>query len=561
VNISAIIRHPRRERIRQRARHAIPHLAVKNKSAEAEGNGEDVSRANVLPIACCVVALGLGLRLAYYLINPAFTTDESLLALNLLHRSYGGLVDKLDFNQAAPLGFLFGQKLGIRVFGTSEYAMRLFPLASSVLATLLFYPVAARFVDRKPALYALGFFALSGTVLAYAATNKQYSVDVGATLALFGVAVLALNRLRWFELMLLTVVGGIAVWFSHPAIFVLAGAVSVLLLQSLFQGNLHRSLKLSIVVVVLLASFATSYLLMRSSLEHVQASFASDSAARPTTGGGIASDVGTVRSLLGIPHFGFAVRNALTLLGVCLCFVGFVVLFTRRRKYALLLVAPIPFVLLASAIGRYPVYPRTLLFLVPLLFILVGNGVHFLLESKRPLAIRLTGGVAFATLLIALGVAPVNHLRLRDGAEPKHAMRYLAANERPGDSLYVFSHFQYDFRYYLECGCFARASLVRRAKKLWPRLPAEGSLEQWSPALRSDPPWLVIGRSAGTIPNDYRPDLAALRGRQRVWILIAATPSGSREALLSMLNDIGRPKLTFGANNDVASVYLYDLSR
>jgi hypothetical protein len=302
---------------------------------------------------------------------------------------------------------------------------------------------------------------------------------------------------------------------------------------------------------------------MRSSLEHLQASFAGDSAARTTTGGGIvsASNVGTIRTLLGIPHFGFAVRNGLTLLGTCVGLVGFVALFTRSRKHALLLVAPIPFTLLASAIGKYPVYPRTLLFLVPPLLILVGNGIHVLVESKRSLVARLAGGVAFATLVIAIGVAPVNHLRLRDGAEPKHAMRYLAADQRPGDSLYVFSRFQYDFRYYQECGCFARASLVRRAQRLWPLLPAEGSREQWSPALKSDPPRLIIGRSAGTVPHDYRADLAVLRGRPRVWVLIAATPSGSRAALLSLLNEMGRPKLTFGANSDVASVYLYDFSR
>jgi hypothetical protein len=112
-----------------------------------------------------LVALGVALRLAYYLANPALSSDEAALALNLMHRSYGELFQQLDVNQAAPPGFLLVQKFAINAFGPGPYILRLFPLVGGVAALLLFYPVSRRFVGRRAALVGLGLFAISEPLL------------------------------------------------------------------------------------------------------------------------------------------------------------------------------------------------------------------------------------------------------------------------------------------------------------------------------------------------------------------------------------------------------------
>ena len=47
-------------------------------------------------------------------------------------------------------------------------------------------------------------------------------------------------------------------------------------------------------------------------------------------------------------------------------------------------------------------------------------------------------------------------------------LRYLAREERPGDTLYLLYTSQYAFRYYLECGCFDAVTGRNRSEGVWP---------------------------------------------------------------------------------------------
>jgi hypothetical protein len=516
-------------------------------------------------IVYSLVALALVLRLAYYLIDPTLSTDEAQLALNLRHRSYSGLVEPLDFNQAAPIGFLFAQKLVIGAVGGSEYALRLFPLLSALAASLIFYPVATKFVGRSASRFALALFVVSELLLVYGATTKQYSSDVAVTVALYGTALWVTGTWLRRQIVILALVGAIAVWFSHPAIFVEAGISSVLILESLLGRRWRRVLNLVLVSAVWLMSFASFYLFTHASYTYLQQSFVGNAAVLGSTDtwdGESRAKVygGIVRALFGIPHFGFVLRNSLSLIAILLCVTGFIALLMRQRTRALLLIAPALFALLASALGRYPLFTRTLVFLIPALVITLAYGLQFLTQHAPVRWMKIAAGVGFSAVLIAAAVTPANHLRQQEGTELKQAMRHIADNQRPGDSLYVYAAAQYDLRYYLECGCFASRPTVRRARALWPLHPAPGGLDQSSPTMRSVLPWLVVGNSTSDVPSEYEPDFTHLLGRRRVWILIAAGRPESRRALISFLDDVGTRKESFHTNDDIAAAELYDLS-
>lgn len=64
--------------------------------------------------------LGIVLRIAVYLDNRPFWTDEAQLALNIRSRTMLQLLGHLDFCQAAPPGFLLLEKLSTSLFGESE---------------------------------------------------------------------------------------------------------------------------------------------------------------------------------------------------------------------------------------------------------------------------------------------------------------------------------------------------------------------------------------------------------------------------------------------------------
>jgi hypothetical protein len=529
-----------------------------------------------------LVAIGIALRVGYYLFNPSLTVDEASLALNVMHRSYSSLLARLDFNQAAPAGFLLLQKLLVHGLGATPYVFRVVPLVAGILASLLIYPVAKRVVGRRGAILALALLAVSEPLITYACTNKQYSVDVAAALGMYALAFRIPTRTGIQEALWLASAGAVAVWLSHPAAFVLAAIGIVLIFGHARARRWSDAARVVVVATVWLSSFIVAYALTRSSAEQIQHStVGSDTSSvlgdrgRPgllQTYGGIA------RSLFGIPSFGHGIRTALAVIAMLLALVGLVVLLRADGQYArdereggyglkprsarnaVLLTLPAGIALIACAFHLYPLYPRTFLFLIPALVILVPAGARSLSAPGRPRFLSLVAATAVATLLGTAVYATIDHLRSPAEAAPAGALRYLARNARIGDSLYVYLTAQYDFRYYLECGCFGPSNEVRKAKALWPIRAARGHA-QFAPALRSAPPALIAGDATSPAAADYRSDFRPLRGRRRVWVLVIDANPEDQRGLETFLDQHGTRNAFFSPSREeaVASVFLYDL--
>jgi len=80
-----------------------------------------------------LLMIGAALRLTQYLANTSLWGDEILLASNILHRSTWELLRlPLANAQVAPRGFLLAEKLATLALGSSDYALRLFPLLCSL---------------------------------------------------------------------------------------------------------------------------------------------------------------------------------------------------------------------------------------------------------------------------------------------------------------------------------------------------------------------------------------------------------------------------------------------
>src|SRR3990172_1675949 len=131
-----------------------------------------------------LVGLGIVFRLVQYLYNRSLWLDEAALALNIIDRPFAGLLASLDYDQAAPLGYLVIEKAMVLLLGDSEYSLRLFPLIAGVVSVLLFYWVARQHLDLLAALIAVGLFATSRELIYYSAEVKQYGSDVLVALAL-----------------------------------------------------------------------------------------------------------------------------------------------------------------------------------------------------------------------------------------------------------------------------------------------------------------------------------------------------------------------------------------
>jgi 4-amino-4-deoxy-L-arabinose transferase-like glycosyltransferase len=511
------------------------------------------------------VMTGGALRLTYYILNPGLSSDEAALALNLINRSFSHLFGELSVNQAAPGGFLVLQKLAIDVFGPSPFALRLLPFVAAIVALVLFYPVTRRLLSRRVALLALGLFAISDPLLMYAATNKQYSVDVVATLALYAVVLALGDRFGGREFVIVTVSGASAVWFSHAAAFVVASIGMVLLVEAASARRSAQLAWISSAIVVWVGSFATAYFLTNASVSHLQRSLVGSQ--RTLFGehghpGILQQFAGTARVLLGIPVFGHGVRVGITLVGLALCVIGVVALCRGQLRVLALLLLPGVIAFIAAAAAKYALFPRAFLFLLPAFVIFAARGTVFLASWNRVHAAVV--GIAAFGFLFAIGsyAATDRLISVRQG-DPVRVLRFLAQNARSSDSLYVDISAQLDFRYYLECGCFGTSRIVRKARALW---PVRGTLSENGPFMSSAPPRLFAGDFAGFAPSDYRSNIAPLRGKSRVWVLVMNPAADAQQALTTYLLEVGRRKELYprshrgsAASVVFASVALYDL--
>jgi len=171
-----------------------------------------------------MVVIGVILRLIQYSLNRSLWLDESVLALNIVNKSFLELLGPLDLIQVAPVGFIFIEKTLVILLGNNEYILRLFPLVAGIVSLFLFYYVARRCIPEEGAFIAVGLFSLSPYLVYYSSDVKQYSSDV--TIALLLLAVTMFIRSKKFtnlSIVFFGAIGGIAVWFSLPSVFVLAG--------------------------------------------------------------------------------------------------------------------------------------------------------------------------------------------------------------------------------------------------------------------------------------------------------------------------------------------------
>lgn len=474
-----------------------------------------------------LIGVGLLLRLVQYLDNRSLWIDEASLALNLIRRSYAGILQPLDYHQAAPPGFLLSSEAVTSILGTSEYAFRLLPLLFGIAALPLFYGVARRYVGPTAVTLSLVLFAFSPRLIWYSSEFKHYSLDLFVALVvLLWAARIADEGLTWGRAALIGAVGAICVWFSYPIVFVLAG-VGVTLAWSFGRGAQWRRLgRLSAAAGAWSASFLAQYFLLIRDVDRgwLQDFWQDYFVPLPPTSVGDMYEWGR--------RFGLALQEPLGLelyyAGLVVLAVGSWVMLRRRPELLSLLLLPAAFTLLAAALKQYPFGGRLVLFLVPALALLVAEGMAAVWErskgiAARGLALVVIGSLLWAPVVEALGV-PFRHEELRP------VVTYLEEHYRPGDVIYVYYGAEPAFRYY------ARRTALGDAN-------------------------VHYGVRSREDRERYLADLDRLRGKPRVWIVFShvyGKEAESEERLfLSYLDRRGVRRDEFRRTG--AALFLYDL--
>ena len=447
------------------------------------------------------VAAGIAARLWQYLGNPSLWIDELALVEDVLHIPLRDLVARpLPLDQVAPPVFLAALKASAAWLGTDERALRVFPFACAVLSVPLFAALARRILRPWTALLAAAIFSLLPLLISWTASVKQYSTDVAASLAVMLAALgLLAGDPRPRRVAAAAAAGVLAPWLSHPAVFTVAGCGAAVVSVRLLAAPRRLPAPVAATVLAWGTSCAAAAALARSLLTDSTREYMAR-------------------------FWEPSLPDAETLV---LAAVGGFLLARRAGRAAAVPIAPVAVTLAAAAAHAYPFSGRAILFLVPVFVLAAAEAGALAAEGIARLGAPRPAVAAL--IVLPLLAAFARNLPVYEREEMRPLLTRLAARLEPDDSIYVYYGAARGFRFYA------------------PRARLEGTRASIGGCHRGD-------------TRAYLRELDALRGRPRVWVVVAHPTTRLREvpAIRSYLESIGSRREEILETG--ASAELFDLA-
>ena len=478
-----------------------------------------------------IIGLGILFRLYQYFYNRSLFVDEARLALIIMDSRLTDFLEPVA--QPHPPGFFIIEKVITILFGNSEYALRLFPLISGIAAIFAFYYITRRLLDKRIAPIALAIFCGLYSLIYFSTEVKQYSSDVAIALILYAsVLYLSKRETNISGSILFALIGAVAIWISYPSVFVLAGIGSILLLYTIFKREWKTLRHLVLVSSVWLLSFALlffKFLKVVGSRQYLTDYLVKQFAPIPPM---TASEfIWYIKEFRDIFSHKFLLGLDFQVLWLVIFLVGCIEMFNSKKMVFLLLIAPIPFALIASGLQKYPFHESYLLFIIPNIVLIISVGIWEVIDKTRKSPATFIVGIFIAYSLFSSfyqgGIYLVEPIVVE---EIKPVLKYIEENKEEGDTIYCYYGAASQLKYYAE-----RYNL--------------------------DCNDVIIGVKSREKPEKYLDDINNLPNYKRVWLLFSHVHSKSineKYYFLKHLNQMG--ELVDSYESLEASAYLYDFS-
>lgn len=499
----------------------------------------------ITQLAFLAIAYGIIIRLAQYISNRSLWGDEAYIALNIVNRSYLELLQPLDYDQAAPPGFLWLEKLAVQLFGNNEYALRLFPLTAGIVSLFVVYQVAKWTVSALAIPIALILFASLKYPLYYATEVKQYSSDIMVGLLLCLLLIPLRDRiLKNSKVFLLGFLGIVAMWFSHTAILVLGGVELACLITSSVPKRKAIVINRLPAYLIWLIGFAIYYFFIVSKSMNNQSLQTSWGPEYPKS----IFDIIWLLDSLGIFfHKPLGFPSVTDGIAIFAFIIGGIALYKNDRIKLLILISPILATLTASYLHKYPFRTRLILFLTPYFILIIAESAAFLLSQmnlakfKQQQRRKYIGifGIIISCFLILPSVfqAGVFLFQPETKYELRPVIAYIKAHQQPNDVFFGDGGGpSAQLEYYAGKFGYSKSQYVL------------GYNDFLKKEEISDQVW-----------EDYRRQFSQLQKQQRVWFLFSGIQlKDKREIIVEpRLDRIGKKIAYFGQPG--AFTYLYQL--
>ncbi|KAA3436788.1 glycosyltransferase family 39 protein [Rufibacter hautae] len=411
------------------------------------------------------ISAGILVRLFHYFDNRSLWRDELYLGISLIRMNFWELATQpLAYEQKAPLGFLWAERLAVEFLGKGEMALRLFPLLCGIAALFAFVPVAKYFLKPWAAMLAVAMLALGSPVVYHSVEAKQYSTELMASVLALLLYVRFHKQRSLGALFTWGLAGAVLLWFSYSVIFVLAGIGMAVSLKMLRQEGWKAPFRYLPAFGLWVCSFAVTYVLFLGRYQDSQwltvffekycQAYLPVSFSLPKWLFMKANEI--VKNPLG-QTFKFAVASPVPFIVVrffplLLLGVGMVLFAKKSFSRFTVLAFPLLLALLASFLKQYPFYERLVLFLAPMF-------IMFICYCAQEILAFLSGRTAVKVLLATLLFSPPLYNAAREIITPdyflnkekgREALLFINEKFKEGDAVYVYWNMWHVYDFYKE---------------------------------------------------------------------------------------------------------------
>jgi hypothetical protein len=446
--------------------------------------GSKYSLKNQSSLLAIILLTGIFLRLFHYFNNRSLWEDEVFLASSLIKMNFIQLATvPLDYQQRAPVGFLWLVRFSVVLFNKKELALRLFPLISGVASLFVFIPVARFFLKSTVAeISAVAIVALAPPLIYHSVEVKQYGVEFFATVLSLFFYIKYRKVESTVSLISWGLLGSATLWFSFSSLFVLGGLAIGISLTCLVRREWRRFFLYLIPFSIWLVSFLVLYIFFISKYpdEEWLVQFWRNREAFMPLPPKSANDLfwffkqiySLIRYPIGLSWYDLdyvhsysqtlRVLARMPFLPILLGLFGLRELWIRNKAYLLLFGLPVLLALLASSLELYPLRERLTLFLAPIFILVIAKGIDFLVHFK-------ISASALNIIVVFLISAPLMNSILQfvnpdlfgdyKKSRQREAMQFAEKEYKKGDVVYVYWNNLPSFLYYQEAYGFKFKSI------------------------------------------------------------------------------------------------------
>lgn len=452
--------------------------------------------------------------------------DEASIANNL-RRSFLQLTGHLTYDQVAPVGWLWLEKLLLEVVGPDDRVLRFLPYLGALTVLCLGAFIARQAIGRFAAVAVALMLAFAPSLLVYAGETKQYAWEAAIALALLVLGAWAHRAIRWqgwaavprsWRAVLWVAATGVAVFVSFSAILVTAAVTAALLcLHAARRAWADLGWQAGLSVPAGLTAAFLVYRRHRYSFYPGQTDY--------FRGGTAPEGAGPREMLDWLPFMWSKFIDApmgwrLGWLVLLLMVAGLVALWWRSRVWAVMLLMVFVCGVGGGAVRGFPVVSRPAIYLIAPTILLVVAAVDGLVRVSAGLIqrgqatpwFRLPATVAAAlAVAAAVGVgmvaAPGAETAAKEIAHPlgkdalREGLRDISGKVQPGDVVLVYyfgNAVTKWYRPYLDLG-----PAVHHVRLCRPTTPVEKQLAFYEKLAGAKRVFYVEGQLNATTPKDH----------------------------------------------------------